>query len=422
MWTSTVLPWLARYGYMGVALGVLLESAGIPVPGETALVAAAFGAAHGALSLPLVILVAGVASVMGDNIGFAIGRHLGRRWAEQHGHRIFLTAPRLARVDAFFARFGPAAVALARFVTGVRVAAAFAAGTSRMPWSIFLPFNILGAFAWATVVSLAGYAAGKGYRSIAGVWGRSGVLFAVVVPAALLFAWLAWRLARHLRHSARVGAAVQWARRIAMPWLVVVSASSVGVLTFAAVAEEVAERETEPFDDAVRSWVLLHQGTVLHTIFAALTWLGSSAVLGPLAVATAIWLRQRSGRRAAAAAVVTPLIALILIYWLKLAFHRTRPAGALAYSHLGYSFPSGHSTGSMAVAVTLCYVLARERLLPAWTLVAAFVFSLLVGLSRIYLDVHWATDVIGGWAIGMAIAAGGVALYERLRVAPMERP
>lgn len=151
-------------------------------------------------------------------------------------------------------------------------------------------------------------------------------------------------------------------------------------------------------------------------MFTALTWVGSPITLGVLATlaATALW--RGRGARVAAAAVFSPVVALVLIALLKLVFHRARPEGALLFTHLGYSFPSGHATGSMAVAVTLAYVLARERAAPRWAGALAIVFSLLVGWSRLYLDVHWATDVIGGWAIGLAIAAGGAALYERLRV------
>lgn len=418
---SAALPWLERYGYAGLAVGVFLESAGVPVPGETVLLAAAFGAAHGALSLPWVIAVAAVASILGDNLGFAIGRRLGRGWVERHGHRLWLTPARLARVDEFFGRYGAWAVALARFVTGVRVVAAFAAGTSRMRWRVFLLFNVVGAVAWATLVSLAGFLVGRGYAGVAAWLGRSGVVLALVVPALLLAAWLLHRWSRGrglFRDGLRF---LRWVRGIAAHWFVVVGVSAAGVLAFAAVAEDVAEHETSTFDTAVRVWALAHRAAPLDPVFAALTLAGSPLVVGALALlgAAALW-RARSARVAAAAAA-TPMMALALIWLFKLLFHRARPEGALRFLHLGYSFPSGHAAGTMAVGLTLSYVLTRERLVPAWGAAVAVVFSLLVGWGRLYLDVHWATDVIGGWAIGVAIAAGGAAIYERMRAgAPVE--
>lgn len=412
---SSVLQWIARYGYAGLAIGVFLESAGVPVPGETAVLAAAFGAAHGALALPWVIAVAATASVLGDNLGFALGRRLGRGWVERHGHRVWLTPERFVHVDRFFARYGPGAVALARFVAGVRVVAAFAAGTSRMPWTVFLPYNVLGAIIWATLVALAGYAVGRGYAGASAWLGRSGLVLAVVVPAVLAAAWLLRRwTARPTGLRARL-LRVSWLRGITAHWLVVVGVSTAAVLAFVAIAEDVAERETTSFDSVVRTWALAHRAAPLDPVFAALTWVGSPVVIGLLATAAALALWRGRGARVAAAAVASPVVALALIALLKLLFHRARPEGALLYTHLGYSFPSGHATGTMAVAVTLAYVLARERVAPRWTVAVAVVFSLLVGWSRLYLDVHWATDVIGGWAVGLAIAAGGAAVYERLR-------
>lgn len=200
-----------------------------------------------------------------------------------------------------------------------------------------------------------------------------------------------------------------------------VSVIAVAAAGFVALAGEVMGRETARFDDAVRRWFMLHHHASLDAAFTVLTWLGSSLLLDPLAAVVAVLLWRRSGLRAAAATIAAPLGAIILINGLKLVFRRIRPEGALAYPALGYSFPSGHSTGSMAIAVTLAYVLVRERLLPAWSVAAAVVFGLLVGLSRIYLDVHWATDVLAGWMAGLAIAAGSAALYEWLRADPAER-
>jgi membrane-associated protein len=155
--SPAILAWIARYGYAAVALGVLLESAVVPVPGETVVLAASFAAPHGSLSLGTVIIVAAVSGVLGDNIGFVIGRRFGRALLERGGRWVFLTPERLTLMDALFARFGPAAVTIARFVTGVRVVAALAAGVSHMRWRTFLCYNILGAVLWASAVSLAGH-------------------------------------------------------------------------------------------------------------------------------------------------------------------------------------------------------------------------------------------------------------------------
>ncbi len=420
-WMTGTLAALGRWGYFGVALGVFLESAGVPVPGETVLLAAAFGAAHGVLSLPGIIAVATVASILGDNVGFAVGRRLGRGWVEQHGARFFLTSARVARVDEFFERYGPLAVALARFVTGVRVVAAFLAGTSRMPWSVFLRYNMLGAIAWATLVSIAGYLVGRGYVGVAQRVGSGGVVLAVVVPLALLSAWLLAHYRSRGSDGSAMGSATtalegfaslrggglraRWSP-LTLRWVVVLSLSAAAVVTFAAMAEEVVERETMGIDAAVRSVAQGLQSASLHAFFTALTWAGSLATVGPVAAAVSIWLWRRGASGRSARAALLSMSSVIVMLTFKEIFHRTRPLGAVALPQLGYSFPSGHALNTMAIGVTLAYLLYREAVAPRWAVGAAVVFSLLVGVSRVYLDVHWATDVIGGWSLGVAIAAG----------------
>src|SRR5512132_2500242 len=131
----------ARYGYAVVFAGVFLENTGLPVPGETMLLAGAALSHQGRLSLTWVILIAIVGATSGDNLGFFIGRHGGRRIAERHGWRVGLTPDRLVEFDRFFERHGPKTVFAARFITGLRVVGAVLAGGSGMPWPAFLFFN-----------------------------------------------------------------------------------------------------------------------------------------------------------------------------------------------------------------------------------------------------------------------------------------
>jgi membrane protein DedA with SNARE-associated domain len=152
---------------------VLLESAGVPLPGEAGLFAASFAAAHGLLALPAVMGTGATAAVLGDNLGYWLGRRFGRGFLERHGRWLFLTHERLHRMDVFFERYGAPAVVLARFITGVRVAAAYSAGMARMRWWEFFTYNVIGGIAWATTVSVSGYALGKGSKwlfELTGTW------------------------------------------------------------------------------------------------------------------------------------------------------------------------------------------------------------------------------------------------------------
>jgi undecaprenyl-diphosphatase len=179
---------------------------------------------------------------------------------------------------------------------------------------------------------------------------------------------------------------------------------------FVSFGSEVAERETVTFDHAVRSWVIAHRSPVGRAFFGALTWLGSSWVLLPAALLLGWQLVRRGARVRPLLLAVTPLSFWLLVALLKQQYRVTRPPAGVA-ANLGFSFPSGHASMSMAAAVVLSYVLVREGLAPRWAFVIGPVLAIAVGLSRIYLDVHWTSDVLGGWAIGAAYGAACCALY-----------
>jgi membrane-associated phospholipid phosphatase len=215
------------------------------------------------------------------------------------------------------------------------------------------------------------------------------------------------------RHRDRVA---RWFETLAWHWIAIVVVSLFGLSLFAEVGSEVFERETGGLDDAVRSWVLSHQVGGLVSAFRLITVVGSAHALAGLAVVMAAWLWRSRGRHISAVLVTAPAIATALFVGIKDLFQRVRPPGAVPLHLVSYSFPSGHATASTAVLVTLSYILAREGLLSHGAAVLlGFLGPLLVGLSRVYLDVHWTTDVLGGWGLGLVVAALSAGAYEHLR-------
>ena len=166
----------ARYGYTVVFVGVFLENTGLPVPGETALLAGAAMAHFGRLSLGWVIVTAIVAATLGDNLGFVIGRRYGRGLVERHGWRVGLTRPRLAQFDRFFVQHGARTVFIARFITGLRVFGAVLAGASGLPWPKFLFYNAAGAIVWSIAVATAGYSLAYSWATLERWIGRTGLI------------------------------------------------------------------------------------------------------------------------------------------------------------------------------------------------------------------------------------------------------
>jgi len=179
----------AHYGYAAVFLGVFLENTGLPVPGETMVLAGGALAHAGHLSLGWVIVIAILAAILGDNLGFFIGRNGGRRIVERFGARIGVTRARLAEFDRFFHRHGAKTVFVARFITGLRVVCAVLAGGSGMEWPTFLFYNASGAVAWSTTIAVVGYFLGKSWDTIERVVGGAG-LVGLAAAVVLVVVWL----------------------------------------------------------------------------------------------------------------------------------------------------------------------------------------------------------------------------------------
>ncbi len=214
----------------------------------------------------------------------------------------------------------------------------------------------------------------------------------------------------------RRAAIAKWLGALAWHWIAIVAASLLAAWAFAAVGEDVFRHESGTLDDAVRTFALAHQNPVLLRVFTTITQLGSTVAMIVLVALIGVWLWRNKHRHIAAIVVTAPAIAVGLFNGLKAFFQRNRPDGASKLHVLTYSFPSGHSTVATAVLVTCAYVLTRERMIPKRVAIpAAIAWPLLVGASRVYLDVHWATDVLGGWALGLLVAGVSAALYERAR-------
>jgi membrane protein DedA with SNARE-associated domain len=165
--THTIDGWLSSYGYLVVFLLVMIESIGVPVPGETALIGAAlYAGSTGKLQIWWVIALAIAGAVIGDNIGFSIGRYGGARLLLRYGHRIRLHEGRLKIGIWLFRRHGGKVVFWGRFVSILRTWAAFLAGANQMDWPRFLVFNASGGIVWATLYGVLYYVFGNTLRKL----------------------------------------------------------------------------------------------------------------------------------------------------------------------------------------------------------------------------------------------------------------
>jgi membrane protein DedA with SNARE-associated domain len=158
---GAVAPVLENYGYLAVAGLILVENFGVPAPGETILVAASVYAGTGRLNIVAVGVIAVLAAIVGNCVGYAIGYFGGHALALRFGKYVFLTSERLEKTERFFERHGGLVVVVARFFEGLRQAAGVIAGTAEMPWRRFLVFTTIGAVLWVALWAPLGYLAGN---------------------------------------------------------------------------------------------------------------------------------------------------------------------------------------------------------------------------------------------------------------------
>ena len=197
---ASLAPVLDKHGYLAVAGFVLLEDFGVPVPGETILIAAAVYAGAGQLNVVAVGVVAVAAAILGDNIGYLLGRTGGRPLVLRYGKYVLLTEKRLDAAQGWFTRHGGKVVVIARFIEGLRQANGWIAGITRMHWLSFVLFNSLGAVLWVGTWLTVGYVSGSHINTVYNAF-QQYVVYFVIAVAVVIAALITRHVLRRRRAS-----------------------------------------------------------------------------------------------------------------------------------------------------------------------------------------------------------------------------
>jgi membrane protein DedA with SNARE-associated domain len=404
---------------------------GLVVPGETVMLLGGAVAGQGAIDIYLLIAVAWFAAWAGDTTSFFLGRRLGREFVLRHGPRVGISHERFEKVEDYFSRHGGKTIFIGRFISLIRAFAPFVAGSSGMRYRAFVPYSILGTGLWASAHILVGYFFSRSIETGAKYAGKGAFALAtlLVVVGGAVF------LYRYFRVAANRVAAVRWMEgHLATRWLVALGrryrpqfeflwdrvtpggtfglefTSLMAVLAvslFVLVAYAVlVGREPGPTPGDVTAMELadrLRAGwfTDFTKVFTAL---GSGAFTWGLTAVCAALLLAR--RRWAELGVLLAGMALssIGVHEIKDAVDRPRPGGGLVDTS-GSAFPSAHATHSVLyvwLAVTIVLRLRPGMARAAAVVSGGIALTILVGLSRVYLNVHYLSDVSGGWALGAA--------------------
>jgi membrane protein DedA with SNARE-associated domain/membrane-associated phospholipid phosphatase len=429
---TTLTSLVSIYGYWMVFGLIVLESLGLPLPGETMLIVAGAYAATGHLSITGVIMVGLLGAIVGDIGGYWIGRSGGSALLARFiGSRY---KDHLQKGNAFFNRYGSSAVLFARFVPVVRVISANLAGITRMRFWLFSLSDIVGGIVWATVMGILGFVFGNNLPVLDKLLQRLGLGMVVIIVFLALVIWVARRLTRnesrirHVREMIWERLGLTRLQQLAMQYLCFPRGQAALILggflaailagwLFGAIAEDVVMKDSLTlYDVAIGKWFLPHATEDSNEFFYIMTQLGSVWAIGGGSLLITSWLVWRKKISSLIVLLASVGGGILLNELLKKIFLRPRPDFVNAFYHeTGYSFPSGHSMMSILFYGMAAFLLANQLKAWKWRVwlgTSAFTLALLIGTSRLALGVHFLTDVLGGWGAGVAWLMTCVIVYE----------
>jgi undecaprenyl-diphosphatase len=446
---------LGAWTYLLVGLLAFLETGafvGLVVPGETVMLIGGAVAGQGAVDIYLLIAIAWFAAWLGDTTSFFIGRRLGRDFVLRHGPRVGISEERFSRVEDYFDRHGGKTILIGRFISLVRALAPFVAGSSGMRYRAFVPYSILGTGVWASAHILIGYIFSRSIDSAAKYAGRGafilGTLIVITVGSIVAFRFLrvpenrrravewmeeqratAWLppLGRRFRPQARF----VWNRltpggSFGLEFTSTLAVVAVGLFVLVGYTVIVGDDPgPTPGDSTAQDIAESIRTPWLTTLAKAVTTLGAPVLVWTLAFCCAVALAL--ARRWWEFWILAAGMVLIFagLHLLKDAIDRPRPDGGLV-SASGSSFPSGHaaySTFYVWLAVTLVMRLRPGMARASAVVLAGVGVAAAIGLSRVYLNVHYLSDVSAGWALGasaFALCAAIALIVTQLRQNPRE--
>lgn len=426
---------LGAWTYPIVALLAFLETGafvGLIAPGETFVVIAGAIAGQGETSVLLTIGIVWLAAFLGDSVSYLLGVKLGRDFLVEHGHRLRITPERFAQVERYFADHGGKTILIGRFIGLVRALAPFIAGSSAMPYRAMAPYSILGTGLWATTFTLLGYFASKNIDAVLSNSEHALLAFAAIV-ALIVGTMVAVRhlrvpanraklvraiearpllrplvaLARRLSPQARFVAGRVTPGDLGLELTTALAALAVGSYICIALGLHVADNPgATATDQAAFDFCSRIETGLLTDLAKLVTTLGSTPAMIVVVAAAGIWLGRRRNWLELAVLLIGTLLILIGTNVIKEIVDRPRPPDGMVDA-AGMSYPSGHASHAVIYTwIALTISVRLQRITHGAALIAAGVaLTAAIGLSRVYLRVHYLSDVSGGWGYGVSVFA-----------------
>lgn len=441
---------LGTWTYLLVGVLAFLETGafvGLVAPGEAAVIVGGVVAGQGEIDIRLLIGLVWFAAFAGDSVSFYFGHRLGREFMIKHGRRVMITEDRLVQVEKYMQEHGGKTILVGRFIGLVRALAPFIAGSSKMPYRRFMPYDIIGSGLWAIFFCSLGYIFSNNLSAVIEYAERGVLIFGWTIGTIVLIVYLI----RRFRKPAERAKVTAWldkqeqnprraivivpirrtVQRIVLPVLdffgpqlrfawkrftpgglglefttvmsvLIVASYSLYFYFIAALDWPTNEFTTRinnaafRISDSIRSdW--------LNTLAEGITYLGAFPVAAAFTLIAAGYCISRRRVAEANVMILSLLLASFLTAILKNWTEVPRPPGPLTSSE-GWSFPSGHAAYAVTyVAIAISMERIRDLFTRTILVVAAIALGGAIALSRVYLRVHYLSDVIGGTALGFLL-------------------
>lgn len=396
---QSLAQFLVSGGYWFLGIIVVLE--GLPIigsflPGHVVIMAAGFLAKIGVFNLGIVITIVIITAIIGDILGFLLGRRYGYAFLQRFGKFIFIKEEHMEKAKALIDNHTGKAIIFGKFSPVTRPLTPFLVGASGVHIKTFWFFNIIGAVLWAVSSVMIGYIFGASYHAVTVYLGK---FIVIAIISTILIIW-GYRFINSRFHIFRKYELFVLGLNLISLWALAKTVQdSVSANSFMA-----------NFDISVNLFMLQHVTPAIASIWGIVTNIGSTGVMIALGLTIGLTFMFKKKWRRASIMLVSILATSVVVTIMKEVFMRARPDDALKILS-DPSFPSGHAALSAAFFLASAYIFSQN--IHSWIKREVFIVFcvsavILIGLSRVILNVHWASDVIAGWSLGVFITTASI--------------